>query len=97
MIEVGQCMNCGHEFLQHPGGQCYLCDCVKWELKQQQQYKQEIKDIQKIYESLNFYYMKIVSKQSEESKYQNILKDLRDVKNRLYAVRLEIEEYFHDQ
>jgi len=41
--------------------------------------------------------MKIVSKQSEDSKYQNILKDLRDVKNRLYAVRLEIEEYFHDQ
>lgn len=41
--------------------------------------------------------MKLVSKQSEDSKYQMILKDLGDVKDRLYAVRLQIEEYFQNQ
>lgn len=34
MNEIGQCLNCGHEALHHPDGQCYLCDCLDWEMRQ---------------------------------------------------------------
>lgn len=31
-MQVGQCVNCSHEYMNHPEGECYLCACENFQM-----------------------------------------------------------------
>ena len=33
VFKIGQCEYCGHESLHHPDGECYVCGCKTWRMK----------------------------------------------------------------